>query len=52
MADPPDAEPLEFSKAPFAEVTAPRKIRSIRFSLMSPQEIGRCDVCFVFEHGP
>ena len=42
-------EPLEFSKAPFVEVTAPRKIRSVRFSLMSPQEIGKCGVFHVFE---
>ena len=42
-------EPLEFSKAPFVEVTAPRKIRSVRFSLMSPQEIGKCAVFHVFE---
>ena len=44
-----EGEPLEFSKAPFAEVTAPRKIRSVRFSLMSPQEIGKCGVFHVFE---
>mgnify|MGYP001292403833 CR=1 FL=1 len=42
-------EPLEISNAPFVEVTAPRKIRSVRFSLMSPQEIGKCGVFHVFE---
>jgi DNA-directed RNA polymerase III subunit RPC1 len=49
MAQPEHLEPLEFSKAPFAEVNAPRKIRSVRFSLMSPQEIGKCGVFHVFE---
>ena len=49
MAAQPDAEPLEFSKSQFSEVTAPRKIRSVRFSLMSPQEIGKCGVFHVFE---
>ena len=43
------AEPLEFSKAPFKELNAPRKIRSVRFSLMSPQEIAKCGVFHVFE---
>ena len=42
-------EPLEFTKAPFVELNAPRKIRSVRFSLMSPQEIGKCGVFHVFE---
>ena len=44
-----NVEPLEFSKAPFNELNAPRKIRSVRFSLMSPQEIGKCGVFHVFE---
>ena len=44
-----EKEPVEFSKTPFVEVTAPRKIRSIRFSLMSPQEIGKAGVFHVFE---
>ena len=47
--DATDKEPVEFSKTPFEEVTAPRKIRSVRFSLMSPQEIGKCGVFHVFE---
>ena len=42
-------EPLEFSKAPFTELDAPRKIRSVKFSLMSPTEIGKCGVFHVFE---
>ena len=46
-ASPP--EPLVFSKAPFTEVDAPRKIRSVKFSLMSPSEIGKCGVFHVFE---
>ena len=41
--------PLEYSKTPFAELDAPRKIRSVKFSLMSPTEIGKCGVFHVFE---
>jgi len=40
---------VEFSKTPFSQLSAPRKIRSIRFSLMSPAEIGKCGVFHVFE---
>ena len=42
-------QPVEFTKDPFEEPTAPRKIRSVRFSLMSPQEIAKCGVFHVFE---
>ena len=41
--------PLEYSKTPFTELDAPRKIRSVKFSLMSPTEIGKCGVFHVFE---
>ena len=33
--------PLEYSKTPFAELDAPRKIRAVKYSLMSPTEIGK-----------
>ena len=42
-------EPLEFSKAPFIEMSAPRRIKSVKFSLMSSQEIARCGVFHVSE---
>jgi DNA-directed RNA polymerase III subunit RPC1 len=42
-------QPVEFTKDPFEEPTAPRKIRSVRFSLMSPQEISKVGVFHVYE---
>lgn len=35
----PPAEPLVYTKEPFREVAAPRKIKSIRFGLQSSQEV-------------
>jgi hypothetical protein len=33
--------PLQYTKEPFKEVVAPRKIQSIRFGLQSSQEVVR-----------
>ncbi len=40
---------VEFTKTPFAPSTTPRKIRSVRFSLMSSSEIARAGTFHVFE---
>jgi len=40
---------VEFTKTPFAPSTTPRKIRSVRFSLMSSSEIARAGAFHVFE---
>ena len=40
---------VEFTKTPFASSTTPRKIRSVRFSLMSSSEIARAGTFHVFE---
>jgi len=44
-----DAAAIEFTKTPFVPATTPRKIRSVRFSLMSDAEIGRAGVFHVCE---
>jgi hypothetical protein len=44
-----DAAAIEFTKTPFVAATTPRKISSVRFSLMSDAEIGRAGVFHVCE---
>ena len=46
---PADAAAIEFTKIPFAPASTPRKIRSVKFSLMSSSEIARAGVFHVFE---
>ena len=42
-------EAVVYTKEPFREVAAPRKIKSIRFGLMSSQEVVRSSEFHVFE---
>jgi hypothetical protein len=42
--------PLQYTKQPFKEVIAPRKIKSIRFGLQSSQEVVRALQPSPFDH--
>ena len=46
---PVDTAAIEFTKTPFVPASTPKKIRSVRFSLMSAAEIGRAGTFHVFE---
>eukprot|EP00959_Pyramimonas_sp_CCMP1952_P108426 2267267-Pyramimonas_sp.AAC.2 len=49
MAAGPTEEPMFYTKEPFRENAAPQKIQSIRFGLMSSQEVVRNSEFQVFE---